>query len=223
MKLSLFRAWRANRLIEQAMRNSPPPKPPEGLRDRLIQQALSAEATALPQAARSRSRLVWLAPVAVVALIVCWIAFRGPAPETKHETILSPVPIPAQEIVKTPPKSVPTVVHQPKIALRVSHPRLRHKQRAPRHLQVAEQHQVQEPSIRISVTRTPEPTVGYARVAAYSTDDSGREVRTAWTLVDNPQTRTSSQEMSVDSTSGQRQLLKVAVVMPSNESKGEEL
>lgn len=225
MKLPLFRTWRANRLIERAMRNSPIPQAPRGLRERLIEQAAEAEVNAAPMTGR-RSQLVWLAPVAIVSLLLAvWCStLRHPVQETRVPPVMPKPP----SVVKTPPEEAPVVVQQPKeprmqqavVRTWQRKPTRRHKLVPP---QVVRHEEQREPVITVSVTRSPEPEVGYARVAAYSEDESGRMVRTAWTHEYNPSDGSCTQEMSVDDSSGQRQLLTVAVVRSSDQFKGEEL
>lgn len=242
MKLPLFRTWRANRLIERAMRNSPIPQAPRGLRERLIEQAAEAEVNAAPITGR-RSQLVWLAPVAIVSLLLAvWCStLRHPVQETRVPPVMPKPP----SVVKTPPEEAPVVVQQPEEqrirqarssgicnpgcysqglrpsskpgAQRIAGPR--NPARDYKSRPISER----EPVITVSVTREAEPTAGYARVAAYSEDESGRRVRTAWTLEYNPEDGSCTQEMSVHDASGQRQLLTVAVVRSSDQFKGEEL
>lgn len=233
MKRSLFRTWRENRLIEQAMRNSAPPKAPQALKNRLMQQAMEAEANAVVRPAQRKLKLVWVLPAAALVLAACWIALHGLGVESsKPKTTARRITPTASHIAETTPRKVPTVaprqeraaaVRQPRVARTISHRRLRHRRSGPELPQMAKTPPVQQPAIRVTVTRGHEPTAGYARVAAYSTDESGRALRTAWTLTDDPKARTSHQEMSIDDTSGQRQLLRVSVVMPSHSSKGEQL
>lgn len=230
MKRLSFRVWRENRRIEQAMRTAPPPKAPEWLKDRLIEQAKAAEASAVLRPTRPKLRLVWLAPAAVLVLVACWAAWHRPMPENGPKLIVHHAPSmerPEYHVAEAAQKmsrnQMPQLKQQPKLALHMRHPRLRRARRRHELPQVAQLPPTQPQTLRVSVTRETKPTVGYARVAAYTKDDSGYEVKTAWVLVDNPNSGTSHQEMSIDDTSGQRQMLKVSVVVPSLNHKGEEL
>ncbi len=227
MRLSLFRCWREKRLIHNALRNSPSPKAPEWLKARLIERAVVAQADASDARAPGILRLTWGLPVVAVALAVGWSILRSPVDEAKPKPRTSVVQVPVRDVVRTSPEQAPEVAKRPKepatehaVVRTARRPRQRH---APVRTYVARDEQPREPVIQVSVTRSPEPEVGYARVAAYSSDDSGRLVKTAWTSVDDPQAGTSRQEMYVDDGSGRLQSLTVAVEMPLERPKGEEL
>jgi len=72
-----FRVWRERRLLAGAMRKAPQPAPPEGLRERLLDQALAAAGVASPPPGRSRAWVVWAVPAAAVVVTVIWIAWSS--------------------------------------------------------------------------------------------------------------------------------------------------
>jgi hypothetical protein len=82
------------------------------------------------------------------------------------------------------------------------------------------------PVMRVAVTRVRRGGVGYARAAAWDTDDTGNRVKTEWTIVDDARAGESRQELTITDASGRRQSLTVALVEPPNggsQPKGEEL
>lgn len=208
------------------MRTSPMPQPPEGLKDRLIQQALEAEAAGPAWPARSRFKLAWAAIPALV-LVAGWIAWHGSMPIVKqgvpNRTPPGPRDVATAPVVKTPPKApVPQPDRQAAI-YKPRHHNASKKPFLPVPMRTVEPPVQGEPRIRVSVSHTRQQEEGYARVACYSTDDGGHTVRTEWTLVNNPKAGATREEMSVNDDSGQRQSLKVAIVMPPSKPKGEEL
>lgn len=72
-----FRVWRERRLLAGAMRKAPQPAPPEGLRERLLDQALAAGRAVSPRPRLSRAWVVWAVPAAVLVVTVIWIAWSS--------------------------------------------------------------------------------------------------------------------------------------------------
>ena len=205
------------------MRTSPMPQPPEGLKERLIQQALTAESAASTRPARSRWRVAWAAIPALI-LTAGWIAWHASAPVVKPEAPnRTPREFTKAPVVKTLPKPL---APQPERQATICEPRrhnLSKKPHKPETLPTVQRPVQDEPQIRVSVSHTRTHDTGYARVACYSRDDDGHTVRTEWTLTENPRAGASREEMSVNDDTGQRQSLSVAVVMPPGRSEGEEL
>lgn len=231
MKRSLFRIWRVNRLMDQVMRQSPSPKAPDELRDRLIEQAKLAEAKSSMTVAQPMRKYVWLATATALALVfnVVWQMLPHHVPEQRPRNILLVPPRRMVDEAKTPPvapQQQPPVAPRrsigPELVWHPRRPKLRYRRHASPML-VAEQRTIQAPGIRVSVTRETRPSIGYARVVAYSTDESGQTVRTAWILEQDSRTGASRQEMIESDDSGQRQLLTVAVARPTIERNGDEL
>jgi hypothetical protein len=78
-------------------------------------------------------------------------------------------------------------------------------------------------AIRVTVSRTPQDSISYAKAAAWDTDTDGRSVKTEWTLVGGSDTQISRQKLAVSDTSGQPQSLTVALSGDSRKQNGEEL
>jgi hypothetical protein len=74
------------------------------------------------------------------------------------------------------------------------------------------------PPIRVTITRTRDCSIGYAAAASWDTDDTGREVRTTWTLVEDSHKNMSQQELSITDSDGATHSLVVAVASRRGEN-----
>lgn len=238
MRLSLSimlrnsRAARERRLLESAMRTTSAPVPAAGLKERLIEQAITASRQSIAEPTRSYRWIAWAAAGFAFVVLAIWLSL---SPETQQTVATKPASHPERITRTAPPRIIaqgpdakPNMALVPDLHSRPANTwgqvRPVHRRSVNYHSQPIEPTTAQAPgTIRVSVTRKPEQAVGYARVAAYTRDDSGRQVKTSWTLMNDPKTRTSEQEVAIDDTAGQRQLLRVSVVMPSRDPNGEQL
>lgn len=243
MRLSmsrLFRSYRASRertMLEAAMRAAPVPQPPAGLKERLIEQAIAASRERVGEPVRPLGRIVWAVGGCAVLVMAAWLSHSfvtQPAPTARpiiHPVHIARPIIPGQAQQSIAQRAVPRgrqthvrLVYAPqRLGQYVRTARLVNWSSIKRHKLPHQQMIAKAPVIQVSVTHTSRPSIGYARVAAYSTDDSGRDVKTACTLIDDPRTGSSEQEVSVNDNTGRLQLLKVSIVAPLDHHKGDEL
>jgi hypothetical protein len=178
--LRSLRGRREHRLLTQAMRETPPPRPPDGLRERLLEQALAASRTASPR--RAYPRWIWAVPAAAMTAAMVWIAWTGmtPAPHVQGKPgtpIAQAHPVPHKDVRIAERKEDE---HRTGMAPRASTRRTvrtRRTKPSPRYVAsvpVARQPAVEQaPAMRVVVSNTREGD-GYAEAAACSTDANGR-------------------------------------------------
>lgn len=223
------KAWRQRRLLAEMMRKTPQPAPPEGLRERLVQQALAAAGQASPRLARSHMWVAWAAPGVALVVVAAWFACGGGV----HRANLPsgrPVTQPTAKAVPFMYRQETAKVEKQRWPLKEggspdSLPRVCHVQQpSPSKNCVSV---VREAAlICVTVSRTRHGGVAYAKAAAWNTDDTGHRVRIEWTLVENPHAEVSRQELSGTDASGKRHSLKVAAVTSLSDAgqpKGEKL
>ena len=225
-------AERERRLLEKAMGATPGPAAPEGLKERLIAEAIAAsEGGDIRRPARSRAWLAWATAVMLVA-IIAGTAMRGHRTNEPSPIVRAPshsVPIPPKPLMVQEPQSPPA----PRPAPVVRHRRTvrRELRRKPR-VEAVETHAAVTPEaeppvatglpvMRVTVTRTREGG-GYAQASAWGVDDAGNPVKTQWTVAEDASTQGSSQELTVIDAQGRRQSLMVAVAR-REDVKGEQL
>jgi hypothetical protein len=231
---------RRHRLLADALRSVPEPVARDGLRDRLVNDALAAAARTPSQPSRSRPPgLAGAAAIALAVLAITWVAWWGLA----HRDRAAGVPpghriAPAGPVAATPHErgeqqppdavSAPTAEREAASAAATRHTRGRKQDTlVPDHTAETPRDDgggtapEEAPVIVVSVSRVPLSERSYARAAAWSGDIPGRSVRTECTISRDPRARVSTRSLSMTDESGQLCTLTVMASNSDEEPNGE--
>lgn len=221
------------RLLETAMRTTPRPVVPSGLRDRLVADALVAAEQASPRPRRPFVWAAWAAPAALAA-VLAWVAFLGHRekpdvqPPTGGQPVVSAPAAPDQpEPRLDPPGDERTTVvdarpsgTQRKLKVtpgpkpRQGPPPVPPKPETTPPLELvaeADTTPSETPKIRVTVSRTREGDAGYARAASWNEDGT----RTEWAILEGAEAQGPRSEVCMNGDAG----LKLCVTVSSDSTR----